>query len=382
MKRYLGGNQAKVMDLIRRAGPISQAQIAKILSLQPSTILRNVTELMDEGFIISSGMVKASAKGGRRATLLELNPKGAYAVGVDIGMEKIITVLVDLSGRVAAEIRKDWTEDEDAQSIMDKVKASIHDIFMTEAAPAERVLGIAVSLPGKVDSEAGVSVYALNLRNWRNVPVASTLEQEFGLPVYVEHDIRAMAFGEMWFGEDCQNMICMGYRGGIGLGIVINGEVYRGSNQFAGDVGHVVVDPSGPLCECGRKGCLEALSSEKALLNKFRKLKGPAEDAPFAIQDVYDAMKQGDQEVLDLIQETAVHMGKVLSDLVRIFDSERLVVGGNRLATSEEFIHFIRKAFQENQPNYADPDLEIQSSHFGEQGIAVGSAAIVISRLF
>jgi len=207
------------------------------------------------------------------------------------------------------------------------------------------------------------------------------LEEAFQLPVYLEHDIRSMAFGEMWFGSECNNMICLGFRRGVGLGIVMNGELYRGANQFAGDVGHVVVDPNGALCSCGRKGCLEAMASERAMIAKYKQNQQHAQ-GPITIHHLYQEMKNGAPEVVELVQETAGHMGKILADLVRIFDPERIIIGGNCIATSPEFLEWVHSSFENCQPNYADPELKVETTIFGENSMAIGAAAIILSKLF
>jgi len=388
MKTYTGNpslmrdmNRANVLDIIRLVGPITQTQISKILSLQPSTILRIVNDLVHEELVAESGKVEAGAKGGRRASLLELNAKGAFAIGVDLGSDDIIAVLMDLSGQIVSEASMPFPEKSEPEPILQTVKAAIQGLLDSGLAPIDRVMGIGVSIPGKVDSVAGVSVYAIHFQDWSNVPVSQVLEEAFQLPVYIEHDIRSMAFGEMWFGTECQNMICLGFRRGIGLGIVMNGELYQGANQFAGDVGHVVVDPDGPLCSCGRHGCLEAMASERAVIAKYRQRLQHGQ-GPVTIAHLYEEVKHGTPEVIELVQETASHMGKILADLVRIFDPERIIIGGNCMATSPEFLAWIRSSFESHQPNYADPETTVETTIFGENSMAIGAAAIILSKLF
>lgn len=377
-------NRANVLDLIRRNGSLSQAEIAKKLSLQPSTILRIVNELVDEQLIVEIGKTEVGAKGGRRASLLGLNGKGPYAIGIDLASDEMIGVLVNLTGDVICEVRRPFSPESGAAIILDEVKMVVSQLLTSPSIQSEKVLGIGVSMPGKVNSSEGISVYAIGFKNWRNVPLVKELESYFQIPVYLEHDIRSMAFGEIWFGKECTNMICLGFRRGIGLATIINGELYRGSHEFAGDVGHVVVDPNGPLCRCGRRGCLEAIASEKAIISQYREYanQNNLKLESLTMQTIYKEMKKGTPVVMELVKGAANHMGRVLVDLVRIFDPERIIIGGNSIATSLEFQQYIRSFFQENQPNYADPNMTIESTHFGDNCSAVGAAAIILSSLF
>lgn len=385
-------NRTSVLDVMRRTGPISQADIAKILALQPSTIMRIITELLEERLIVSVGQGQTTSKGGRKATLLELNKDGAYAIGVDLNADEVIAVLLDLSGAIVAEVRTDCPSESGPNPVLDTVKQSIEALLAQPIVSADRIIGIGVSVPGKVDSVTGTSVIAINFRDWFNVPIGEQLKQAFQLPVYVEHDMRSMAFGEMWFGNEYDHMLCLGFRSGIGLGLVLNGELYRGAHQLAGDVGHVIVDPDGPPCSCGRKGCLEAVASEKAIHNNVRRYVqqhslSSAGNRKMTMEElnirfIYETFRQGHPDITAMIKEAADYIGKTLCDLVRVYDPQAIVIGGNVLASSSEFLDLVRSAYQSMQPNYADDIPSIQPARFGEHSIAIGSASLMLSRLF
>lgn len=383
-------NRASVLDVIRREGPVSQTGIAKILNLQPSTILRIITDLLEEQLLVPTGQGKANAKGGRRATLLELNPDGAYAIGVDLNADEIIVVLLNLAGADVGEVRAACPSEQGSAKVMEALKWAIGELLDKYRVVKGKVLGIGVSVPGKVDSATGVSFYAVNFPDWRNVPIGRVLEDEFQFPVYVEGDMRCMAHGEMWFGREHDNMLCLGFfERGIGLGLVLNGKLYRGANQVAGDVGHVVVEPDGPQCSCGRRGCLEAIASERGILNKIRwqgrTLSANGVDSSNGEPDIHailDAYEKGDPLVSRYVDEAAACIGKVLCDLVRVFDPRIIVIGGHILASSSKFLQVVKTTFMSMQPNYADFVPEIEPARFGEMSISIGSASLIVSRVF
>jgi predicted NBD/HSP70 family sugar kinase len=369
---------------------MSQAEIAKALQLQPSTVLRITADFIQEELIVQMGLGKSNSKGGRRATLLELNKEGAFAVGVDLNSEEIIAVIMNFVGAVVGEIRKPCPSDRGSVKVMEVLKEAIQELLASHSSSVGKIVGIGVSVPGKVNSHEGMSLYAVNFKDWHNVPIARKLEEDFQLPVYIEHDMRSMAFGEMWFGKAHGNMLCLGLRDGVGLGLVLNGELYRGSNQAAGDFGHVIVEPDGPQCSCGRKGCLETLASEKAILKKVRdyarreqlsSIEGIAVDE-VDISVIYGAFKRGDHMIVKFVQEAANYLGRALCDQARVLDPQIIVIGGHILASSHEFLQMVRSTFTSMQPNYADFVPKIESAAFGEKSIAIGSASQIMSRLF
>jgi N-acetylglucosamine repressor len=380
-------NRTGALDVIRRMGPISQSKIATILRLQPSTILRIVNGLLEDELVHPIGMEESGVKGGRRATLLQLNPKGAYAIGVDLHSSEILIVLLDLAGTLVGEIRKPCSSNSRTDDIIQNIINGIHELLNLHPGCQDRLTGIGVSFPGKVDTDQGFAIYASNFTYFKDVPLAQMLKDVFHIPVLVEHDMRVMAFGQQWFDGGSQNMLCLGFRSGIGLGIVMNGQLYRGSNQLAGDLGHIIVNPEGPLCNCGKYGCLEAISSERAILNKFKEYSLNKRDMQNAqeetsIRDVSLAVLEGKTEVLEIVVEAAVHIGKTLYDLVRIFDPEKIIVGGTIIASSSEFLSTIQTTFNNMHPTYADFVPEIVTAQFGERSIAIGAAAIMLSKSF
>jgi glucokinase-like ROK family protein len=387
-------NRANVLDLIRLQGPVSQAELAKTLKLQPSTILRIVKDLEFEGFICQTGQGEASPKGGRKAGLWELNPEGAFAIGVDLGADEIITILADLVGNVVHRVSRPCPLHEPSNVILDTVIETIERIFAAYRHVSNKIIGIGVALPGRVDSDHGVSLYALSFKNWKNVPVRQILQDRFGLPVHVQGDMQLMALGERWYGAgaDAKHLLCIGLRRGIGLGVVINGEIYRGRLQSVGDIGHVVVEPDGDRCNCGRRGCLATVAGEPAVLNGLREYAQRNGVASFngmigspeelTLSKVYEAFYAGNSLVVDRFRKSGQYIGRLLCDLVRIFDPEKIIIGGSILKASPTFMGAILSTYQEEQPVFATDPPEIVPSQLGENSIALGAAALILSQLF
>lgn len=385
-------NRSAMLDLIRRQGPISQAEIAKIMEVQPSTILRITKELEEGQLIVRSGQGTSGSKGGRKATLLELNPAGALAVGVDLGADQIRTVLIDLTGNMMDEVVSECPSDQGADRVMETVKQSVRQLLPPRSPIREKVLGIGVAIPGHVDSASGVSIKAANFADWNRVPVAGILEGEFGLPAFLDHDMRLMALGEQWLGENARNMLCIGFRRGIGLGMVLGGELYRGEHHFAGDLGHTVVDSRGPACDCGRRGCLEAVASEGSIIRDFQAyLASHPEDWPPLLEEpqkelnlstVLGLLRDNHPVLVQYVREAGARIGQTLANLVRIFDPEKLVIGGEIVHANPAFIEAIQESYHASQSSYPSTEPDVRLTRLGNRSIAFGAGIAILSSLF
>lgn len=387
-------NKANTLDIIRRRGPISQAELAKLLNLQPSTILRIVKDLEADGLIYQSGTGEVSPRGGRKASLWELNPTGAFAIGIDISVQEIVTVLVNFVGHTTDRLVVSCPSDRSASNVMEVVCDCVSQIIERNQTYTDRITGIGVGLPGRVDSTNGVAVYALYFNDWHNVPVVDMLSSKFKLPVYIEGGMQLMALGETWYGAgtDARNILCIGLRQGIGMGVVVDGQIYRGNHQTAGDIGHIIVEPNGIDCHCGRKGCLEATASERAIYEWVKEYVSKNGVAAFnglissvselSMDKFYEAIREGNHLILDRIRESGRIIGRTLCDLVRIFDPDIIIVGGSFADASPVFLESVIESYIREKPNYAIEVPEISASQLKENSVALGAAVLVLSQYF
>jgi predicted NBD/HSP70 family sugar kinase len=369
--------------MIRRHGPISQSDLATMLNLQRSTILRIIKDLESEGLVKEVGKSASSSKGGRRASLLELKEDGAFAIGVDFEADSIVASLVDVLGRHVGFIRNPisvpGTKEQVLQSLADTIEKLLH------AFPEhrERIIGIGVAMPGQVDSESGLSIYAANFKDWRNVNIANYLYGKFQIPVKIEHSLSLMALGELWYGEGSPNMICLGFRHGIGLGIVTNGIIYRGGHRFAGEIGHINVVENGEQCRCGGHGCLETVASEWAMLDMLNKEYSDSEKKRFkTMEDLYAAFRSGDPALEKFADRGAHYIAKVLSDIIRVLDPDKIILSGNILSAYPKLKEKIEQYLQEMKPQYAEEGAVVSLSKFDPFSISIGAATLILSGLF
>lgn len=373
-------NECVVMSVIKRYTALSGVEISEKLRIDPSTTSRILRGLAEKGLIVKEGVGVVGRKGGRRPILWRINPDGIAFLGIDLEASFIRCVLVNLTGEILLRRVIATPDEPDPETVLRLLVELIQSVLAESPIDKELVTGIGVSVPGQVNSDLGTSVFAITFKNWRNVPIAARIEERFGIPVRVDHDIRAMTFGERWFGaaSDLADFICVGLRVGIGLGLVANGKVYRGGSQFAGDMGHVPIDPSGPVCRCGRRGCLEAMAGEAAIAQKLQAQWGRefGVQHSVSINDLHLALKEGDPAAVDVVWQSGGLVGQALAYLVNLLDPGLIIVGGTLLEINNVMSDAIKEAYQRHRTNYAERLPRIAKASFGSWCFAVGAAAL------
>src|SRR5687768_7314235 len=323
-------NRQFVLNYIRDREPISRADIARSTELQRSTVSTIVEELKDEGLIEEIGA--GASTGGRRPTLLRLRAAGATAVGVDITPSATTIATSDLVGRVLTRERFENSPrpDELAAQVIGRLRE------IAESGRHGRIAGVGVSLPGLVDTVNGRAIYIPYFR-WRDWPIGEEIERATGLKAVVDNDANAAALAELWFGRpevsDSRDFIMALVAEGIGTGIVIDGQIYRGERGAAGEFGHMIVGPHAPVaCSCGNLDCWEAFSSERAAVARYLRNAGLADDgadsARACFREVVERALGGEQPAIDALTETAHYLGIGISNLIVGLSPEAVVVGG------------------------------------------------------
>ncbi len=381
-------NTALVINTLRHRAPLSRAELAASTGLNRSTISSIINELLSNR-LVQETMLQAD-RIGRPGMLLELNPEGGFAVGVELGVDFISLVVTDFIATVLwrQRIRSDPLDGQNA--ILDMAYT------MTESALAEgrrrglRPLGIGLGVPGLVDLRQGDLKFAPNL-GWQNTPLRQLLSQRFSLPVFVENDAKAAAMGEYYFGvaRGLNNFIFLHAGVGLGAGILIDGKLFRGSRGYAAEVGHMIIDPDGELCGCGKRGCWETLVGPRAVIGRFRQTlrQGvtstalPAADNDMrniTFEGVANAALEGDPAALKAMREVASNLGFGIANLVNIFNPQMVVLGGELNYASQILLPVIEKVVAENAMSLPREDLKIVPSAHGTDACVIGAATLVL----
>ncbi|THE12495.1 ROK family transcriptional regulator [Bacillus timonensis] len=361
-------NKALVLQLIIEKEPISRADIAQVSGLNKTTVSTLVTELLEEDLIFESG--PGASSGGRRPVILHFNKDAGYAIGVDIGVNYVLSVLTDLKGNILIEKNQTVTRTSYA-TIMSIVQDMIQSL-MTEM-PKSRygIVGIGVGVPGIVNNE-GAILLAPNL-GWSNIQFKEDLEKLYKVPVIIENEANAGAVGEQQFGagQDQDNILYISAGIGIGVGIFVNRALYKGKSGFSGEMGHMIIDMNGKRCNCGSRGCWEAYASEQALLEM-------SDSSVESLEELIQLAINGDKKAKELFEMIGNYLGFGINNIINTFNPEQVIIG-NRLALAKEWIEEpIRNTIEKHTLSYHQNNLLLNFSKLGKYSTSLGVSAFVV----
>jgi predicted NBD/HSP70 family sugar kinase len=371
-------NRLQLVDFLRINGTASRAELARRTGLSRSTVSTLVADLQRRGLIVErTGQFAGEGQPGRPAVLLELDPSAAAAVGVDFDHDKIRVAASDLSRRVLAEATAAHDVDHDATTALDLAAELIENVLKEARLEPDRLLGVGVALAGPIDHDRGALHRSAVLPGWSEVDAADELERRVGTPAYVDNDANLGALAEVTLGagRNARFAAYVSISSGIGAGIVVDGRPYRGHRGTAGEIGHVVVDPQGPICRCGNRGCLETLASGPALL---RLVQANREDVPDDVRDMIELAREGDAGCRRVIADAGGVVGGVVAGLVNLFSPEMVVIGGDLGEAGDLLLDSLRERVRRDALPAAASDLKIVAGELGERANLLGALALVL----
>lgn len=375
-------NKSIVMDLIRTTAGISRKALADKTGLSATASGAIVSSLLDDEYIREKGTGRSS--GGRKPVMLELKPHSYFALGFDIDIHYIYTIVMDITGEVIHKRKRTNKNNLTVQQAIDTITQEYHHAVTKLKLSNERVLGVGVSVPGILDIVSKRIVLAPNL-GWSDVELLEPLREALKVPVYLDNESMCSASCENWLGlcREAEDFICINIESGIGAGLYLRGKAYRGISGSAGEVGHIPVDENGPVCNCGNVGCLETIASINGMVAKACKTK-QYDDVwvETAFTDLLQKAKKGDKECLNVFNEGAVSLGKAIAYLINTFNPQKIVLGKRFPEYSELVIDVIRTTAKKYALSYPSSQVNIIPSRFGEDSSALGAAIIPIRKLF
>ena len=328
-------NKFLVQKIILNSTPISRAEIATRTGLNKGTVSSLVTELLEEELIYEMGQGESS--GGRRPVMLFFNQVAGHSIGIDIGVNYLLGILTDLQGNICHEktIRfSNFTFEE----IMSELFNTI-DFLISSAPPSPYgVIGIGVGVPGTV-RETGEILIAPNL-GWTNIHLIEILKEKYALPIIIENEANAGAYGEKRFGvgKDFNNIVYLSIGIGIGAGLIVTDKLYQGKHGFSGELGHMTIEVNGMKCKCGSEGCWELYASEQSLLNNARQLGiTPDNENELSLEYLLLLADSGHQETIHLFEQIGDYIGVGIKNIINIFNPEQVIIG-NRIASAEKWL--------------------------------------------
>jgi predicted NBD/HSP70 family sugar kinase len=366
-------NRRIVLNLIRQKQPISRADLARQSGLQRSTISLIVEELVAENWVIEGPTGRLPR--GRRPTFLRLNEKRAI-VAVDVRPIHTTIGLSDVNGQFLA--RKAFLTPADPHEGVQRIIQEVQSLLSGwEGAAAE---GIGISVAGRVEANSNKLIFAPNLR-WVDVDLKTPIAAATGLTVDIENAANACALSTVWFdhARDHRDIVVVTISEGLGTGVYSNGHLIRGSQGMAGEFGHVPLDPQGPECTCGGRGCWEVFASNRAGLRYYHELSGS--DRPLLFNDLLALADEGDAHAVQALERMARYLGRGMRMLVAGLAPERIVVVGDLTKSWQRFGPIIEAEVQAQTLTGATP-AQVVAAH--EEGTARlrGTVALVLQKHF
>jgi len=382
-------NLGIVLDLIREKGSLSRASVAKITGMSRSTCSIIVDQLIASGLVVESG--KDASTGGRKPILVRINHDAGMVIGVKIMREKVVAAIVDLKGEAVITAEEEVGEPDGIAPYLKSLVKIIRRLVRSEKArEGKKLLGIGIGISGLVDFDSGISIDS-SITHWKNVPLRAILKKEFALPVYLEKDVNTFAIGEKWLGigRAMDNFICVTIGRGVGVGIIINGSVYRGSHHGAGEFGHVKVSDAtdAPICSCGRKGCIEAFASNPAICDYVQKTlrrgeKSILKKGELTIEAILAAAKKGDPTARAAFQRAGRYLGYGVANLINLFDPEAIIISGEGTVAGEFILPEMENAIRENSIYGLHEKVKRIPLYFEDNMWVRGVATLVVREVF
>jgi predicted NBD/HSP70 family sugar kinase len=319
------------------------------------------------------------SNGGRPPILLALNPGGGFVIGVKLMENHAVAALTDLNATVLLKQTIEFSDDH-LDTVVDSLVSLVNRLIATSAIHKKQLLGVGVGLAGVVDSSQGI-LRQSPFFGWTDTPLRDLLQTRLHVQVYIDNDVNTLTLGEKWLGNELpvDNFIVVTVGRGIGMGIVIDGQIYRGMSGGAGEFGHVVVDPNGPLCDCGKHGCLESYVSDRALLATARKEVG--EDVR-DFDDLLQRATSGNAKAVRVFTHAGQLLGQEIANLVNILDPKLILISGEGVRMGDVFFSAVKEAVRQNVMPSLLNDTEIRVIPWGDDVWARAAASVVIGELF
>lgn len=347
-------NGKRILDAVRRHGPISRADLVHHAELSAPTVCAVVEDLVDRRGLLQN-VGKGASSGGRRPLMIDFNAEYGYVAGVDIGSRALRFALADLRGKVVHR-REERTPTASRDAILQRVAGGIRALFTESNRDPRKLFAVGTGAPGMTDVNEGRVIRAVNLKDWTDVLLREFLQDEFGVPATVDNDVNMAALGEQWVGcaRDCKNFVFIALGAGVGAGIVIDGRLYRGSRWYAGEISHMHLDYRRWEIDYGEQGFLESLAGAEAIARRGRRLRGgTSRSVPFAdgAAQVFEAARAGDRAAQAVVQQVAVYLGTALANIAAVLDPSLFVFGGGISHVGDQLLDPVREVASRIVPN-------------------------------
>lgn len=378
----------RMLGLCINEGDYCIAEMSRELGASIPTTTKLVGELIDEGYIVDLG--KQGTNGGRRPSIYGLNPSAGYFVGTDLRRRNLSIAVINFKGQTI-----DYQEDipyslESTTTSFRGVCKIIREHLEKIGIESENVKAYGFNLTGRVNNASG---YSFSYFIGEDSPLATILESELGAPVFIENDSRAMTYGEYICGvcNNERNVLFLNVSWGLGMGMIIDGNLSYGKSGFSGEIGHFPFLNNNQICQCGKIGCLETGASGSAVHRIFlEKLQGGRSSIlsdkynkgeEITLDDIMEALMEEDMLVIEVVEEIGNVLGRAIAGLINIFNPELVVIGGRMTAAKDYLSLPVRSAIRKHSLNIVNKDTTLKFSKLGKKGGPIGACMLSRSKL-
>jgi predicted NBD/HSP70 family sugar kinase len=367
--KELSANEMTLLDHVFWSSSISREALATGSAFSKSRANAAVAGMLEQGVLEATG--DQVPTGGRRAETLRLSRGLGVLLGVALGATGLEVGVLAPDLELLAHHSEPADVRDGPAIVLSRVRTLMRELLKQCGVRARDVIGIGIGVPGPVDFESGQLVNPPLMPEWDAYSIRDDLRVDYSAPVFVDNDVNVMALGELWrMQRSLQNFLVIKVGTGIGCGIVCHGQVYRGANGSAGDVGHICVDPAGPRCHCGNLGCVETMAAGPAIAR--------ADRGTLKLQDVAQASRAGDVAANAIVQRSGALIGQMLASVVNFYNPSHVFIGGGIQKIGPLFLAAVRQSVYHRSLALSTRHLEIQYTPLGERAGLIGAGVLAM----
>lgn len=368
-------NLERVVRAVRMAGSLTQAEIARSTGLSAATVSNIVRELREGGTV----EVTPTSAGGRRARSVSLSGDAGIVIGVDFGHTHLRVAVGNLAHQVLAEESEPLDVDASSAYGFGRAEELVERLIEATGIGRQKVIGVGLGVPGPIDVVSGTLGSTSILPGWTGINPREEMAGRLGVPVYVDNDANLGALGELVWGSGrgVQDLAYIKVASGVGAGLVIDGQIYRGPGGTAGEIGHITLDESGPVCRCGNRGCMETFTAARYVLPLLRSSHG----RDLTMERVVQLAREGDPGCRRVIADVGRHIGSGVANLCNLLNPSRVVLGGDLAEAGELVLAPIRESVSRYAIPSAARQLSVLPGALGGRAEVLGALALVLSEM-
>ena len=361
-------NSARLLDAVRRFGGITQVELAETTGLSPATVSTIVKHLLAAGVVET----RTTTRSGRRAQLVTLAHKSGLLVGVHVGMRALQIAISDLGFTLLGSQTLPLPSDHRLDTTLDRTALLAVELIEGLGSTTSEILGVGIGVPAPIDPRAGTVRDQGLMKGWADVPIAEVVSARLNAPVAVDNDCNLAALGEARFGaaRGFRDVLYVHSSYGTGAGLIVGGDLHRGPRGTAGEIGHVLADPRGPICRCGSRGCLDTLVGAQALIDSLRISHGP-----LSLGDLLNLASSGDPGCRQVVADAGAAIGVAVANLAVALNPQIVIVGGELAETDDVFLDPIRGAVNRRVLISRDDALEVRRGELESFAAVQGALA-------